>query len=617
MAISLDPATGLSEFFDFIWGSEVGFVYLPTREGIGKDARWSKTFYHWPRDKAHVVDHVMVNSQKKDVYFSPMVWDKPILNRSHIKGTHVLYADFDGNAPTDWSSEPGEANTAAVPGHPSAIVQSSTETHQHVYWKLNEFQSDLTYVENTNRAIAYSYSADTSGWDVEQVLRPPFSTNYKHGLQVMLSSFDTTEYSANQFASFKPVKQLIQDNVDTNNLPDALELIGEYVWDTDNLDLLTKAVPAGSRSSALMRIGYKCAELGMSATEIYAIVLHLDDRLGKFVNRNDRAKRLLDVVNRSLLKYPHKLEEPTFAGLTSGEAPVAEDTRYVFGFKDFLQADFKVPWAIVDLMPMNGLGIIVSATNVGKTQVLSQMCFHQALGRNFIGYDFNETRRKGAIFSLEMGPVGYYRLVAVLAQGYSPADIDSLQENCIIIPLGEPMPLGKLDAANAFFEKVIKEHKLEWIAIDSLQKIYTGKLSDDEIRGFFNYLASLRQRYGFYVWLVHHNRKAQGDNKRPNTLDDVYGSMYITAEPDAILALWQPVNSKDLEVIELKNRYAEKAKPFKIRRTEHLMFERIDGPTSYENLEAKDVDLSTPLGVSPSNPPGESREGDSGFFSLL
>lgn len=592
MAIDLDPATGLGQFFEAIWGtSEIGFVYLPTKDGLV----WEKTFYRWPVHKSHVINHVLYNSSAgKDVYFSPMIWAKPILERSNIKGTFVLYADFDGNAPSleEWTDRSQQAVSEAhnaAPGPPSIVIQSSSETHQHVYWKLDELNTDLSFVENTNRAIAYSYNADTSGWDVEQILRPPYSINYKHSLPVLVSTFDQSRYSSNEFASFAPVKLLIDEAIDEANLPQPLAILGKYSWDSETLDLLQKDISSGSRSSALMRIGYKCAELGLSTKEIYSLLVYADERIGKFKNRNDRKKRLLDIINKAMQRYPHKLEEPTFAGLT-GDAPAVVDTQYVFGFGSFLAADFRVDWAIDNLMPMGGCGLVVSPPNVGKTQFLSQMGIHQALGKDFVGYKFNKPR-KGIMFSLEMGRTGYHRLSLSLVKDHVDS-LATLETNYIVVPLGEPMPLVSNANANNFFEKLIVEYMPDWISIDSLQKTIADKLDDEAVRALFNYLSSLRQKYGLYVWMIHHTRKAQGDNKKPNTLEDVYGSRWITSEPDTVLSLWDYPDKQLIEVSELKNRYAEKARPFYIARTPNLNFTRSSG----EVFNAAGLVKGAPLG---------------------
>lgn len=615
MSISLDPSTGLSQFFEGIWGTSVdGYVYLPTKDQANV---WKKTFYKWPEHKKHVISHVLANtSSGKDVYYSPAIWEKPVIDDSNahanIKGSFVVWADFDGNSPEDWLSDAADGAHGAAPGEPSIIVQSSTDTHQHVYWRLNEFQSDLNFIENTNRAIAYSYRADTSGWDVKQVLRPPFTTNYKHDLPVIVASFSATDYSINAFSSIKPVKQLVNHSVDETSLPDALQIIGKYTWDSDTLDLLNKDVPDGSRSSALMRVGYKCAELGLSETEAYSVLLYLDDRLGKFKNRNDRKRRLLDIVNKAMQKYPHKLEEPTFAGLTGDRVIPTEDTQYVFGFKDFLLGDYSVDWAIKDVMPLDGCGLIVSAPNVGKTQILTHLAINQALGTNFLSFEFDRAR-KGIMFSLEMGKPGFFRMAVDLVKEYMGA-IEVLQTNFIIIPLGEPMPLITVAKANIFFEALIEEHQPEWIAIDSLQKVITGKLSDDEvIRGFFNYLAGIRQRSGIYIWLIHHQRKAQGDNKKPKELSDVYGSMYITAEPDVVLSLWPLVDKGKgiIELSQLKNRYSECADPIIMRRVKNLNYI----PYVEDTMQGM-VDSATPLGIVPPDSSGEDRETPKFRFDL-
>lgn len=576
-----NPSEGLSTFFDIVWKDTEGFVYLPTKD---ENNVWKKAFYKWPLHKHHVIDHVLSNaSSNRDVYFSPVIWSVPKLSRDFIKGTHVLWADFDGNAP-DWTAD---VSPGAAPGPPSIVIQSSTESHQHVYWELDEFNTDLSYVENTNRAIAYSYSADTSGWDVEQILRPPYSTNYKHGLPVLINSIELQgSYSASLFTSFEPVKVLLANSIDDTDLPDPIEVIGKYEWDEQSRDLLYKEINKGGQSSALMRVGYKCAELGLSEAESYSLLLFVDDRLGKFKGRDDRRKQLLNIISKAMQKYPHPVAKLTFDGLKTATA-VEVNARYIYGFNDFLISDFKADWAIENLMPEQGIGIISSAPNVGKTQLIFQLGINHALHTEFIGYNFTRAA-KGIIFSLEMGAIGLHRLVSTMAAGYTQEEIIQLQSNVLIIPAGEPMPLSNVKV-NKFFEKIIDENKPDWIAIDSLEKVLTGKMSDDEsARELFNYLAGMRAKYGFYCWLVHHNRKAQGDNKKPHALDDIYGSVFISSNIDVALSLWKETPaSKNILINNTKNRYAEISDPYWVHRTEHLNFKlgKLDEvPPSFKGL---------------------------------
>jgi hypothetical protein len=563
----------LGGFFDLIWGSDQGLVYIPVKtpeEMPDSKPKWEKAFFRWPQSREHVIEHVLVQDMLgKEVYFSPVLWNKNTIEKSSVKQTRVVWADFDGNAPTEWPENP----TNSLPGHPSVVIQSSTDTHQHVYWRLDAPNSDVDWIQNTNRSIAYSCSADTSGWDVEQILRPPFTTNHKRKLPVLVASVDDVAYSASSFATFSPIKQLVSESINEKNLPNPVTTIGKYIWSTEDLDLLNKEIPEGSRSSAYMRIGYSCAEKGLNDEEAYSVLLYLDDRIGKFRNRSDRKRRLLDIINKAKQKYPHAIDSPTFAGLTDA-VEVEQDIQYFFGFSEFVNADFHVEWSIENLMPLQGCGLIVSPPGTGKSQFMMQLALHHALNSPFVGYKFIE-ELSTIFFSLEMPRAGIHQIARLMAEGYSPPELRQVNNLFQIAALGEPMYLTNPEARK-FFEGAIEKYQPKTIIIDSLQKATSGSLSDDEaIRALFNYIASLRAKYGLCVWFIHHNRKGQGDNKKPRELDDVYGSRFITSEPDVVLSLWGDRRNKNvIEVSELKNRYAEARDDFYIERKSNLTFER-------------------------------------------
>jgi hypothetical protein len=105
-----------------------------------------------------------------------------------VLGSRVLWVDFDGNAPQEWSQEP-DGLTPFVPP-PTLIVQSSIPTHEHAYWLLDEFVTDIDELEDKNRSIAYLLHADTSGWDADQILRPPFTINMKRNKPVTVKAWE-------------------------------------------------------------------------------------------------------------------------------------------------------------------------------------------------------------------------------------------------------------------------------------------------------------------------------------------------------------------------------------------------------------------------------------------
>ena len=577
MSFSTDPVEGLTQFFDTIWGSVDGFVYLPVKDQTNT---WKKNFFPWPKAKRNIIDYVLANAaQSKDVYFSPAVWEKPSLERSSIKGSNVVWADFDGSYPDEWTTprpQAGSEAPGAVPGHPSVTVQSSTESHQHVYWKLDEFNTDLDRIQEINRAIAYTYKADSSGWDAEQILRPPFTTNHKRGLPVLISSFDDTTYPVDDFSHFKSVKQLVREAVDIENLPDPVTVIGKYVWEPDTLDLINKPKEELNidRSAGMMRIAYTAAEKGLSDAEAYSILLWIDDRWEKFKQRGDRQRRLLDMINKARQKYPHKIEDPTFDGLRGKLTPVAVDIKVVYNFGEFLATDISVDWVVKDLISEQSINLIAGPANVGKTQLAINLATHVALSKMLVGYQ-PLGRRKNLFLSLEMGPGLLHRLLGIMAKGYTDAELQVLSKNFFVAPLGESIPIHRPEGRK-FVESVIEEYEPEGIYIDSLGKVLLGDLNNDEkVREFFAYLSALRAKYGTHFVIVHHTRKPQEGNKRPRELGDIYGSQYITSEPDSVLSLW-PEEKNIISVREVKNRMAEKQDTFSIQRVEHLGFMRYD-----------------------------------------
>jgi hypothetical protein len=189
-----DEATEeLSEFFDYMWGTESPtgrpvFVYLPVKwEGFQDPEKnpvgWKKFMFVWPKQKAGVIKHVLKhNALGGDVYYSPALYNVGNPQKQNVMGSHFLWADFDGNAPASWEG-------LSVP-EPTLIVQSSLPGHEHAYWRLDSFLEDIELLEERNASIAYALQADTSGWDADQVLRPPQTMNYKRTEPVTIKSWD-------------------------------------------------------------------------------------------------------------------------------------------------------------------------------------------------------------------------------------------------------------------------------------------------------------------------------------------------------------------------------------------------------------------------------------------
>lgn len=164
-----DAAIELGEFFDYFYGEREGWAYVPLKHS---DLSWTKGFFKWPSQRKGMINYVIKNAAgPSDIYFAPVLFSRTSPDKKNVLGSQVLWVDFDGNAPVDWPAD--------VAPEPTLIVQSSLTQNQHCYWLLDEVIDDIDLLEDRNRALALALKADTSGWDADQILRPPHTLNQK------------------------------------------------------------------------------------------------------------------------------------------------------------------------------------------------------------------------------------------------------------------------------------------------------------------------------------------------------------------------------------------------------------------------------------------------------
>jgi hypothetical protein len=97
--------------------------------------------------------------------------------------------------------------------------------------------------------------------------------------------------------------------------------------------------------------------------------------------------------------------------------------------------------------------------------------------------------------------------------------------------------------------------------------------SEKETKAIFELDSRLRAAHGCFTWYIHHNRKAQADNKRPNKLADIYGSVHITSKPSTVITLW-PLDPKGnrISLRPLKIRSGQTPDDITVSRNEFLHY---------------------------------------------
>lgn len=579
MLEAVKPGDDLREYLGLLFSGQTGYVYTAVRNQnleVTESGYWTPRFFSWPQEATSIIEYFSKESIQFDTYIAPALFSAPQSKKEYVKGSHVAWVDLDGKLPSDLKNIP----------MPSMVVESSDPINkkQHWYWRLDDFVTDIKQIERLNRGLAYLLDADVSGWDANQVLRPPNTRNYKYNIPQQVSLLSATPYSINP-SSFGGIPEPPSIPVEFNvtDLQDANLIVARYEWSKQAFDLY-RTLPQNithkeGRSGALMQLAYFGAEMGMNDAEIFTILFGADTRWNKFVGRPDRARRLNDIIAKARVKHPYALREFEITELQ------------VFGFKDFLATEIRVEWIIPNFLEKSGQLLLSAKPSVGKSRFSLQAFIAMALGKPLLHYEIS-TPRKLIYFSLEMGHAQLLYFLEKMNQSLSKDERDLLQENLLLVPLGEALYLDKR-AGQSMVEKVLTEREPEGYAFDSLSRTTKETVNDEAaIKLILDWDASTRNRRGLFSWYVHHNRKANASNKKPRSLDDLLGSTIIAANTTAAYTLWSndPQN-KSVDVICVKQRLAEMEKTYVVSGNDDLTW------AERSVLNDESFEVTNPLGL--------------------
>lgn len=535
----------LSGFLHMLFGGiEEGYIYAPSLDR--ETEQFSQAFVK-VTSLARLESYIREQSESGvEIYLSPAVWSEPKLNKETFKTSKVLWTEFDGHLPKFDIT-------------PSVVIQSSFAEHQHVYWLMDEPIDDAFVLEQANRAIAHTLGADQSAFDCTQILRPPETFNYKRNKPVVLVSSGLDIHNLGDFSSYKAPDRLAEDSIHLGHVPDVMDVIYEYPLGVEFKNVFTAKPDEGQRSTYLMRIAYMAAEAGCTNEEVYSLIRNFDDKVGKYKNREDRHRRLLDIIERARFKYP------------IATAPDPNDGAVdILDIISFGNQTLEVNWLIPELLQEQGSMLLVGPPGVGKTQVALNFTYGLAAGVDVLGYKIDKPY-KILFISAEMGPLDLKVFTDDITSQFNAEQQALLSENLLVYPIGEAMYLNTKEEQERL-KRIIDVYKIDGFVFDSLGSATSKSLTDEEqTKALLDFNDKLRKDMGVFSWFIHHNRKATENNKEPSGLADVYGSQYITARATTVLSLW-PMSKGILKVRELKKRLAPQEEDWFIKRNSNLKF---------------------------------------------
>lgn len=566
---AIDPDQDLGRFFDMMYGSAQGYVYIATKDP--ESSAFYQNFFQWPQKRDAIVAHCVACTKTKEVYYGPALYKRAKAEKEDFLGTYYVWCEFDGNAPDDISGLPA----------PSLKVQSSKSSHQHWYWRLDHFETDIKVIESISNRITYHAQADLSAWNANRVLRPPGTIHHESGLRVQLLSAEIYPFSTESFTGLPTIPVALASSVDVGEVPAPLDVLMQYKFTTDETQFFkTKTIAKGHRSSALTKFAHYCIEKEMTNADTLSLLLSLDERWGKFRNRKDQKDRLLGIINHVRSRHPVD--------------PVVQETTHtfrVFTYEEFINSEVKLEWVVPNLIHANGSVIVAGAPGVGKSQLSIRFAEKIAKGEPFLKWSV-DTPKKILVVSMEMP----FEELNFLIKEMKFHENEALRNNLLISTPGHSIKLNDKKRQQEL-NRIIEDFQPEGIIFDSFGMAINDDMSSDKIiLETFDYVnGTLRGEYGLFTWFIHHNRKAQIGNPRPKKLDDLYGNQYIGANITTGIGLYKPTPSSPIEVSCLKLRMAPEFSSFQVQRTTSIDFQVIGGNIGGSSSSLSDKTTSNAL----------------------
>lgn len=262
-----------TDFFDYVFGDDVGFVCLATTMPPADRSTFNEHYFEWPLQKREVIEFVDRMSPTRNVYFCVNLLSEKKRVKANVLPQNILWADLDSCSPDQLD----------VP--PQCTIESSPKRYQAI-WRL-QTKLDPLIAENYCKRLAYHYAAlgvDKSGHDLTQLLRVPGSYNWKYEQDgtapsvTLLTSMDALlpieMFDSLPVADDMPIEELVS-MPRKESLPDVDTVVYKY---SDKLKQTAFArywgeEPTHDWSKHLWRLINTCLEVGMDAEETFAVCL--------------------------------------------------------------------------------------------------------------------------------------------------------------------------------------------------------------------------------------------------------------------------------------------------------------------------------------------------------
>lgn len=223
------------------------------------------------------------------------------------------------------------------------------------------------------------------------------------------------------------------------------------------------------------------------------------------------------------------------------EAEAAAEDEHVFG-KQFVTGGTFVldapenPPAIWgsdgDVLWAEGESVMIAAPQgVGKTTLAFQLVRARlGLQEEVLGHPVRPGEARVLYLAMDR-PSQAQRAAARL---FAKDDRDLLDDKLIVWKGPPPYDFAK---NNGILAAMCEEADADTVVVDSLKDAAIG-LSDDIVGASYNRSRQVALQMGVQVIDLHHNRKAGVNGGEPNTIADIYGSVWLTSGVGSVISLY-------------------------------------------------------------------------------
>lgn len=359
------------DFFKLVFENCEGYICVAYKSPLDTDM--AEEYWEFPRQLGEMCDRISEKAVSlTHIYFCPQILKAKRRVKGNVEHCKSLWADLD------------TCNPQLLQVPPSILVQSSQGRWQ-AYWRLVDKLPALE-AESICRKIAYfhaSQGADKSGWDLTQLLRVPYTPNYKYGdLQtaplVIVLSTNPALYRQQDFSKYPEYEALVAASYpmpEESDLPkeDPIHIIQRYRMTLNPIAFgLYSQTPGFDEdwSSCLWNLEKLCIEAGMTMEEVFVIAR------SAACNKYNRDKRnhqdLWREIQRSFVK---DIEEHNLVPTPTAVIPdflSEEEIQKVQGRETFVERYIKWAIEITDAAPQYhqaGAFVILSAILSGAIKL--------------------------------------------------------------------------------------------------------------------------------------------------------------------------------------------------------------------------------------------------------